>query len=146
MEGYFCIIKFKQDDMKKRLTLQLNIYPKHGGKACLVFKKEDLLLRINSLLDPQFFVAGMVQLDLAVRSGASQYCHYVLNATRGQSWVLAVIHELGTVSLELLRQARNGGKPEPVFDWAGRPDEFRSAVRGLGLMYQGSGMSGLNKK
>jgi hypothetical protein len=132
--------------MKKRLTLQLNIYPKHGGKACLVFKTEELLLRINSLLDPKFFVANMVQLDLAIRSGANQYCHYVLNATRGKSWVLAVIHELGKVSLELLCQARERGKPERVFNWEGRPEEFRSAVKGLDLMYQVSGMFGIYKK
>jgi hypothetical protein len=132
--------------MKKRLTLQLNIYLKHGNKACLAFKKEGVLYRINNLLDSKFFVGNMAQLERAIRTGASQYCHYVLNGTRSGRWILTVTHELGMVSLELLRQPVKEDVHELVFSWSGDADDFCGAARGLAIMSQLGHMCGIYRK
>lgn len=131
--------------MKKRATLQLNIYLKYGKNASLVFKKEGMLCRINNLINSKVLVANMAQLDRAIQTGARQHCHEVLNGTRNRKWLLHVAHNAGVVVLEVSKYLADDSV-EQVFNWTDGAEDFRHAVRGLCLTYQLSGMHRYGKK
>ncbi|MCD0490563.1 hypothetical protein LPB86_20150 [Pedobacter sp. MC2016-14] len=108
--------------MNKRL--QLNIYLKGRNRACLVFKRNPFLYRINNLMYALQFVANMEQLSLMIASGARQNCSFVLIDSRGKKWILYFEFEAELISLKL-----NTG-----FVWSGGPVEFRQAVANLTKM------------
>jgi len=115
--------------------LRLNIYLMKRNRACLVFKNEGILFRVNRLVRALEFVAEMELLAKAIGSGAVQECYYELVDDRGVQLVFECGFDLEVLSLCLWRpDGKPSGLMVKVFSWVGSGNDFRKAVRGLTLM------------
>nr|WP_199080694.1 hypothetical protein [Pedobacter sp. ASV19] len=116
-------------------NLRLNMYLMRKNRACLVFKKDGILFRVNRLVKALEFVAEMELLAKAIDMGAGQECYYELVDDRGKKLVFECGFDLGVLSLCVRRP---DGTPDKflckVFCWEGSSVEFRKAVQGLALM------------
>lgn len=110
-------------------TLQLNIYLMRSTRACMVFKRNGILYRINNLTDPLVFVANLVQLNKAIDSGAEQRCYLNLYDHKGKCWVVGCTFLNNIVSLNLwLDDPDDVGFLKIRFCWDGSAADFGKAV------------------
>ena len=115
--------------------LRLNMYLMKGNRACLVFKNEGILFRVNRLVRALEFVAEMELLAKGITAGGMQECYYELVDDRGIQLVFECGFDLEVLSLCLWRPDRRpSGLMVKVFSWVGSGNDFRKAVRGLTLM------------
>lgn len=116
-------------------NLQLNIYLKRNNHACMVFKQNGILYRINNLIEAIQFVANMKELSAAVKKGNMEDAYLALYDHRGKIWVLECTLLNGLVSLKLWFQSKSSGEHLDVrFSWDGDVAGFTLAVYHLTLM------------
>lgn len=115
--------------------LRLNIYLMKKNRACLVFKRGDMLFRVNRLVKALEFVAEMEQLVKAIDTGAAQECYYELVDDGGNKLVFECGFDLEVLSLCVWKSdGRRAGLMTKAFSWEGSSVEFRKAVQDLTLM------------
>ncbi|HWW40875.1 hypothetical protein [Pedobacter sp.] len=115
--------------------LRLNMYLMKKNRACLVFKKDGILFRVNHLTQALQFVAEMEQLAKAIDTGAAQEWYYELVDDRAKKLVFECGFDLGVLSLCVWKPDDTSAKfLSKVFCWEGSSVEFRKAVRDLALM------------
>lgn len=105
--------------MNKRL--QLNIYFKRGNVACMVFKRNPLLYRINNLILAKQFVAEMEMLSNDILKSKDLQNSFLLRDKRGKEWKMQLDFADNLVTLSL----------KPGFNWIGTAPEFAAAVARL---------------
>lgn len=112
--------------------LQLNIYLKRNDRACMVFKRNGILYRINNLMQALAFVWEMKEMSKAVHTEAMEDFYLELYDNRGKCWVLECALLNGLVALKLWFQSASSGEHLDVrFSWQGTAEEFKSAVHYL---------------
>jgi hypothetical protein len=113
-------------------NLQLNIYLMRSSRACMVFKRNGILYRINNLADPLALVANLAQLSKAIDSGAEQRCFLALFDRKGKHWVLGCTFLNGIVALTVWLNSQNAiGELYVQFNWGGMAADFGMAVNEL---------------
>jgi len=118
-------------------NLQLNLFLKPNNRTCLVFRKNEILYRIDNLLHPLPFVANMVQLKKAIDTEAEQDCCLELCNTKNKRWKLECRYLNRIVGLNLwIDTGLANGHPELKFCWDGKPGHFGAAVRDMSMMVQ----------
>jgi len=113
-------------------NLQLSIYFTPAKRACMVFKRNGILYRINNLIEPLALVANLAQLSKAIGSGAEQRCFLALFDHKGKQWVLGCTFLNGMVALSVWLNSQNAiGELHIQFNWNGIAAEFGKAVNEL---------------
>ncbi len=124
-------------------NLQLNIYLMRSSRACMVFKRNGILYRINNLTEPLALVANLVQLSKAIDSGAEQRCFLSLFDHKEKHWVLGCTFLNGIVALDVWLNSRNAiGELYAQFNWNGIAADFAKAVNELCKMVAGANIFG----
>jgi len=112
--------------------LQLNIYLKRDNRACMVFKRNGILYRINNLTQALDFVWEMKDLSKALKTGTMDDSFLELCDHKGKIWVLECVILGAKVLLNLWFQNKTELKHFDVrFSWEGSVEEFRAAVHYL---------------
>jgi hypothetical protein len=129
------IFGYNQIEKSMSKNLQLNIYLKRNNRACMVFKRNGILYRINNLTFAKEFVYNMQDLSKAVAKGEMKEDSYLeLHDHRAKIWVLECTLLKGMVALKLWFQSKSSGEHLDVrFSWEGTDEEFMSAVHYLAV-------------
>lgn len=127
--------------------LQLNIYLKRNGRACMVFKRNGILYRINNLTQADDFIWIMRRLSAAVRRPEMEDFYLELHDHRGRCWVLECTLAKGIVSLKIWFQSTHSAEHLDVrFSWEGIVVEFTRAVHDMCMMVGVSRVLGMYRK
>ncbi len=118
--------------MSKRF--QLNIYFKRNNRACMVFKRNGILYRINNLTEAKAFVQEMKDISDSVGVGAEVNSYLELKDHRARTWVLECVLEGYLMSVQLWFQSKSSGEHLDVrFSWKGAKEEFLTVVHALSI-------------
>lgn len=115
--------------------LLLNIYLKRNNRACMVFKRNGILYRINNLMQADDFILIMRRLSTATERAVMEDFYLELYDHRGKCWVLECTLLNGVVALNIWFQSKSSGEHLDIrFKWQGIAVEFRTAVRDMCVM------------
>lgn len=127
--------------------LQLNIYLKRNDRACMVFKRNGILYRINNLMKVKDFVMQMKGLAASVKMEVMTEAYLELYDHRGKCWVLECTLLNGVVGLKLwFRDERSAEHLDVRFSWDGPAVEFITAAHDLQVMAGISRFFGIYRK
>lgn len=127
--------------------LQLNIYLKRNNRACMVFKRNGILYRINNLTKPRDFVWQMKDLSKVVNAGTKTVVYLELYDHHHKCWVLECEMLEGKVQLAVWFQNKTELKHfDARFSWQGSTAEFMRAVDALNAAVDVQWFFGLRRK
>lgn len=128
-------------------NLQLNIYLKRNNRACMVFKRNGILYRINNLTKVNEFIQAMKALIASVKTETMEDFYLELYDHRGKCWVLESTLLKGIVALKLWFQSESSGEHLDVrFSWEGIALDFIRSVQDMEVMAGISRVFGIYRK